>query len=79
MILHVKDAKYLHDYVIWVRFNDGAEGEIAAPHCGKTKPEEIRLVCDIRVAPILLAFIPVKLVKYAANTGGDCAPVFKED
>lgn len=28
MILHVKEAKYLHDYVIWVRFNDGAEGEV---------------------------------------------------
>jgi hypothetical protein len=28
MILHVKDARYLHDYVLWVRFNDGAEGEI---------------------------------------------------
>lgn len=28
MFLHVKDAKYLHNYVIWLRFNDGAEGEI---------------------------------------------------
>jgi hypothetical protein len=28
MILHVKEAKYLHDYVIWLRFNDGATGEI---------------------------------------------------
>ena len=28
MILHVKDAKYLHDYVIWVRFNNDAEGEV---------------------------------------------------
>ncbi|MBI5042608.1 MAG: DUF2442 domain-containing protein [Nitrospirae bacterium] len=28
MILHVKEAKYLHDYVIWVRFNDDIEGEI---------------------------------------------------
>lgn len=28
MILHVKEAKYLHDYIIWLRFNDGAEGEI---------------------------------------------------
>ncbi|MCK4797205.1 MAG: DUF2442 domain-containing protein, partial [Spirochaetes bacterium] len=22
------EAKYLHDYVIWLKFNDGAEGEI---------------------------------------------------
>jgi len=28
MILHVKEAKYLHDYVIWVHFNDGTEGEV---------------------------------------------------
>ena len=28
MFTHVKDAKYLHDYVIWLRFNDGTEGEI---------------------------------------------------
>lgn len=28
MILHVKEAKYQHDYVIWLRFNDGAEGEV---------------------------------------------------
>jgi len=28
MILHVKEAKYLYDYVIWLRFNDGAEGEV---------------------------------------------------
>jgi len=28
MILHVKEAKYLHDYVIWVHFNDGLEGEV---------------------------------------------------
>jgi len=28
MFLHVKQAKYLHDYVIWLEFNDGAQGEI---------------------------------------------------
>ncbi len=28
MILHVKEARYLHDYVIWVKFNNGIEGEI---------------------------------------------------
>ena len=28
MILHVREAKYLHDYVVWLRFNDGAEGEV---------------------------------------------------
>ncbi|MBD3376463.1 DUF2442 domain-containing protein [candidate division KSB1 bacterium] len=28
MILHVKKAKYLYDYVLWLRFNDGSEGEV---------------------------------------------------
>ncbi|MCK4422440.1 MAG: DUF2442 domain-containing protein [Candidatus Omnitrophica bacterium] len=28
MILHVTEAKYLHDYVVWVKFNDGIEGEV---------------------------------------------------
>jgi hypothetical protein len=28
MFFHVREAKYLHDYVIWVRFNDGASGEV---------------------------------------------------
>ncbi len=28
MILHVKEAKYLHDYVIWLKFNDGAIGQL---------------------------------------------------
>ena len=28
MILHVKEAKYIRDYVLWLRFNDGAEGEV---------------------------------------------------
>ena len=28
MILHIKDAKYLRDYIIWVKFNDGIAGEV---------------------------------------------------
>lgn len=28
MILHVKEARYLRDYVIWIKFNDGIEGEV---------------------------------------------------
>ena len=26
MILHVTEAKHLHDYQIWLKFNDDAEG-----------------------------------------------------
>ena len=28
MILHVLEAEYLHDFVIWLRFSDGSNGEI---------------------------------------------------
>ena len=28
MILHVLEARYLHDFVIWLRFNDGSTGEV---------------------------------------------------
>tara|TARA_B100000315_G_C14565067_1_gene582507 strand:- start:86 stop:343 length:258 start_codon:yes stop_codon:yes gene_type:complete len=28
MFLHVEDAKYIRNHVIWIRFNDGTEGEI---------------------------------------------------
>ncbi len=28
MFLHVKEARHLHGYVLWLRFNDGVEGEI---------------------------------------------------
>ncbi len=28
MILHVIEARYVRDYVVWLRFNDGAEGEV---------------------------------------------------
>ena len=28
MILHVVDVKYVREYVIWVRFNDGIDGEV---------------------------------------------------
>ncbi len=28
MILHVEDARYVRDFIVWLRFNDGAEGEV---------------------------------------------------
>ena len=28
MFLHVLEARHLHDYTLWLRFNDGAEGEV---------------------------------------------------
>jgi hypothetical protein len=28
MFLHVKEARHVRDYVIWLRFNDGVTGEV---------------------------------------------------
>ncbi len=28
MILHVVEARYVRDYVVWLKFNDGAAGEV---------------------------------------------------
>ncbi|MBT3232297.1 MAG: DUF2442 domain-containing protein [Calditrichaeota bacterium] len=28
MILHVREAKYIRDYIVWLKFNDSAEGEV---------------------------------------------------
>ena len=28
MFMHVTDAKYTHDYKVWLAFNDGAQGEV---------------------------------------------------
>ena len=32
MILHVVDAKYEHDYILWLKFSDGAEGFVDLTH-----------------------------------------------
>jgi Protein of unknown function (DUF2442) len=28
MFVHVLEARYVRDYVVWLRFSDGAEGEV---------------------------------------------------
>ena len=28
MFLHVVEARYVHDYTVWLRFNDGTCGEV---------------------------------------------------
>jgi len=75
MILHVKEAKYLHDYVIWVRFNDEIEGEIDlenelegevfGPLRDKTKFQ------SFKVDPVLGTIV--------WETGADLAPEFLHD
>jgi len=72
MIMHVKEAKYLHDYVIWVRFSDGAEGEVDL--AGELEGEVFGPLRDLkefksfRVDPELQAIV--------WSNGADLAPEF---
>ena len=72
MILHVKEAKYRHDYVIWLRFNDGAEGEVDL--AGELEGEVFGPLKDInkfksfKVDPILGTIV--------WENGADLAPEF---
>ena len=75
MILHVKEAKYLHDYVIWVKFNDGIEGEVdlcdelTGEIFGALKDKEI--FKSFKVDPILETIV--------WENGADLAPEFLRD
>jgi len=72
MILHVKEAKYLHNYVIWLRFNDGAEGEVDL--AGELEGEifgprrDIQKFKSFKVDPILQTIV--------WDNGADLAPEF---
>lgn len=72
MILHVKQARYLHDYVIWVRFNDGTEGEVDLS--GELEGEifgplkDIQKFKSFKVDPVLETIV--------WENGADLAPEF---
>jgi hypothetical protein len=75
MFLHVKDAKYLHDYVIWVKFNDGIEGEVnleselTGEIFGPLKNK--KLFRSFKVDPVLETIV--------WENGADLAPEFLRD
>ena len=72
MIMHVKEAKYLHDYVVWVRFSDGAEGEVDL--AGQLEGEvfgplrDLKAFASFRVDPELQTIV--------WSNGADLAPEF---
>ena len=72
MILHVKEAQYRHDYIIWLKFNDGAEGEVDLANeldgevFGPLK--DIKRFKSFKVDPILCTI--------AWKNGADLAPEF---
>jgi len=75
MFLHVKEAKYLHDYVIWVKFNDGIEGEVdledelTGEIFGPLKNKKV--FRSFKVDPILETIV--------WKNGADLAPEFLRD
>jgi len=75
MILHVKEAKYIHDYVIWLRFNDGAEGKVNLKDelYGEVfEPlKDLEMFKSFRVDPVLETIV--------WENGADLAPEFLYD
>jgi hypothetical protein len=75
MFLHVKEAKYLHDYVLWVKFNDGIEGEVdledelTGEIFGPLKNKKV--FRSFKVDPILETIV--------WKNGADLAPEFLRD
>ena len=61
MILEVTDVKHLHDYTLWLRFNNGNEGvvelseELVGPVFEPLK--EIELFKQVRVDPLLRTIV----------------------
>lgn len=75
MFLHVREAKYLHDYVIWLRFNNGAEGEI------DLKPElEGEVFGPLRDKELFQRFrVDAEIQTIVWENGADLAPEFLYD
>ncbi len=75
MILHVKEARYLRDYVIWVKFNDGLEGEVdlvqelTGEIFGPLKDKKIFM--SFKIDPVLETIV--------WENGADLAPEFLHD
>lgn len=75
MILHVVDVKYARDYIIWVRFNDGIDGEVdlSAELDGEVfgPLKDKKLFKTIKVDPLLGTVV--------WDNGADLAPEFLYD
>lgn len=75
MILHVIDVQYVRDYVIWLRFNDGIDGEVDLSSelegevFGPLKDEV--LFKTVKVDPLLQTVV--------WDNGADLAPEFLYD
>lgn len=75
MFLHVEEAKYLRDYVIWVKLNNGLEGEVdlAGELTGEVfgPLRDKKLFRSFEVDPVLETIV--------WENGADLAPEFLRD
>jgi hypothetical protein len=72
MIFHVREARYVRDYVIWVRFNDGAEGEVDLS--GELEGEVFEPLRDLKAFKSFR--VDPELETIVWENGADLAPEF---
>lgn len=72
MFLHVEDVKYLHDYTVWVRFNDGTEGEVNLD--AELEGEVFGPLRDVRLFKTIRVDPEIRTVVW--DNGADFAPEF---
>jgi hypothetical protein len=75
MILHVEEARYVRDFVIWLRFNNGAEGEVDLKD--ELFGEVFEPLQD--VAQFRLFRLDPELNTIAWSNGADLAPEFLQE
>ena len=70
--MHIIKAKYLHDYIIWMRFNYGTEGEVDLS--GELEGEVFEPLRDINKFQNFK--VDPELQTIVWNNGADMAPEF---
>ena len=72
MILHVQEARYVRDFVVWLRFNDGTEGEVDL--CDELFGEVFEPLQDIETFRQFLLDPELNTITW--SNGADLAPEF---
>jgi hypothetical protein len=75
MILHVLEAEYRHDFVIWLSFNDGSAGEVNLE--GSLHGEVFRPLKDLENFKRFR--VDVELNTIVWENGADLTPEFLHD
>ncbi len=75
MILHVSDARYVRDFIVWLRFNDGTEGEVDLKD--ELYGEVFESLQD--VTQFRLFRLDSELNTIAWSNGADLAPEFLQE